>query len=144
VFTCILASSRITRSGSWKTDPSFLRGFCHTWEVLLGVLHDEEKMRSAPRYENGDGEHLAQGSPKRGGAAMTAGGEAWEVLLGVLHDEEKMRSAPRYENGDGEHLAQGSPKRGDMRRRYGDAAALRYSSGGTYGSVSSSSEQGCS
>jgi hypothetical protein len=26
VFTCILASSRITRSGSWKTDPSFLRG----------------------------------------------------------------------------------------------------------------------
>jgi hypothetical protein len=80
----------------------------------------------------------------RGGAATAAGGEAWEVLLGVLHDEEKMRSAPRYENGDGEHLAQGSPKRGDMRRRYGDAAALRYSSGGTYGSVSSSSEQGCS
>jgi hypothetical protein len=30
VFTCILASSRITRSRSWKTDPSFLRGFCHT------------------------------------------------------------------------------------------------------------------
>jgi hypothetical protein len=29
VFTCILASSRITRSGSWKTDPSFLRGFYH-------------------------------------------------------------------------------------------------------------------
>jgi hypothetical protein len=28
-FSCILASSRITRSGSWKTDPSFLRGFCH-------------------------------------------------------------------------------------------------------------------
>ncbi len=25
----ILASSRIPRSGSWKTDPSFLRGFCH-------------------------------------------------------------------------------------------------------------------
>jgi hypothetical protein len=24
VFTCILASSRITRSGSWKTDPSIL------------------------------------------------------------------------------------------------------------------------
>jgi hypothetical protein len=30
VFTCILASSRITQSGSWKTDPSFPRGFCHT------------------------------------------------------------------------------------------------------------------
>jgi hypothetical protein len=30
VFTCILASSRITQSGSWKTDPSFLRGFCHS------------------------------------------------------------------------------------------------------------------
>jgi hypothetical protein len=27
--TCILASLRITRSGSWKTDPSFLRWFCH-------------------------------------------------------------------------------------------------------------------
>jgi hypothetical protein len=119
------------------------------WEVLLGVLHDEEKMRSVPRYENGDGEHLAQGSSKRGGvkrggAATAAGGEAWEVLLGVLHDEEKMRSAPRYENGDGEHLAQGSPKRGDLRRRYGDVAALRYSSGGMDGSVSSSSERGCS
>jgi hypothetical protein len=30
VFACILASSRITRSGSWKTDPSFQGGFCHT------------------------------------------------------------------------------------------------------------------
>jgi hypothetical protein len=30
VFTCILASSRITRSGSWKTDLSFLRWFCHS------------------------------------------------------------------------------------------------------------------
>jgi hypothetical protein len=29
VFTCILASSRITWSGSWRTDPSFLRWFCH-------------------------------------------------------------------------------------------------------------------
>jgi hypothetical protein len=30
VCACILASSRITRSGSWKTDSSFLRWFCHT------------------------------------------------------------------------------------------------------------------
>jgi hypothetical protein len=29
VFTCILASSRITQSGSWKTDPSFQMWFCH-------------------------------------------------------------------------------------------------------------------
>jgi hypothetical protein len=29
VFACILASSRITQSGSWKTDPSFLRWFYH-------------------------------------------------------------------------------------------------------------------
>jgi hypothetical protein len=29
MFGCILASSRITWSGSWKTDPSFLRWFYH-------------------------------------------------------------------------------------------------------------------
>jgi hypothetical protein len=34
VFTCILASSRISRSGSWKTDPSFLRWFCHKLHVV--------------------------------------------------------------------------------------------------------------
>jgi hypothetical protein len=46
VFTCILASSRITRSGSWKTDPSFLRGFCHrlvrflwlTWRIIFLLI----------------------------------------------------------------------------------------------------------
>jgi hypothetical protein len=29
-------------------------------------MHDESKMKNAPRYENRDGEHLVQGSPKRG------------------------------------------------------------------------------
>jgi hypothetical protein len=31
-----------------------------------GVLHEEEWIGSVPRRENGDGEHLAHGSPKSG------------------------------------------------------------------------------
>jgi hypothetical protein len=38
---CILTSSRITRSGSWKTDRSFLRWFCHndslSYHLVMGV-----------------------------------------------------------------------------------------------------------
>jgi hypothetical protein len=40
MFTCILVSSRITRSGSWKTDPSFLRGFYHTWPIFVSKKLD--------------------------------------------------------------------------------------------------------
>jgi hypothetical protein len=51
---CILASSRITRSGSWKTDPSFLRWFYHkkvAWEkaqddveILAWPVEEPKKM----------------------------------------------------------------------------------------------------
>jgi hypothetical protein len=56
VFTCILASSRITRSGSWKTDPSFLRWFCHNNYGLVTFIfrikvHDQwgSKLRRSVR-----------------------------------------------------------------------------------------------
>jgi hypothetical protein len=38
VFTCIRSSSRITRSRSWKMDPSFLRWFCHNEGKALSPL----------------------------------------------------------------------------------------------------------
>jgi hypothetical protein len=45
---CILTSSRITRSGSWKTDPLFLRWFCYNIEKaspkdgIIGVEHIDD------------------------------------------------------------------------------------------------------
>jgi hypothetical protein len=47
VFACIIASSRITRSRSWKTDSSFLRWFCHNeasgsslWRPIIGEAEE--------------------------------------------------------------------------------------------------------
>jgi hypothetical protein len=66
VFTCILASSRITRSGSWKTDPSFLRWFCHRHHPLIFSL-----LRLSPRRA------CALGSPRwRRAAAADAAGDS--------------------------------------------------------------------
>jgi hypothetical protein len=45
VFACILALSRITRSGSCKTDCSFLRWFCHS---AAGTPRSTAVHRSAP------------------------------------------------------------------------------------------------
>jgi hypothetical protein len=39
VFACILASSRITRSGFQKMDPSFLRWFCHRLDQETRAPH---------------------------------------------------------------------------------------------------------
>jgi hypothetical protein len=45
----ILASSRITRSGSWMTDPSFLRWFCHRDHQSYSVCGTQE-IPYAPVY----------------------------------------------------------------------------------------------
>jgi hypothetical protein len=55
VFTCILASSRITRFRSWKTDPLFLRGFCHRDAVGAVLVSAVGVVPDSPG-EAGDGE----------------------------------------------------------------------------------------
>jgi hypothetical protein len=73
VFTSILASSRITRSGSWKTEPSFLRGFCHTklralwiyYEKFLTNLRFLFRMLPFTTEKDDDLEHSAQEQEER-------------------------------------------------------------------------------
>jgi hypothetical protein len=46
---CILVSSRITRSGTWKAEPSFLRWFYHTNFVHILSPFGNELIKHKPR-----------------------------------------------------------------------------------------------
>jgi hypothetical protein len=65
VFVCILALLRITQSGSWKTDPSFLRWLCHIRVIEIKVNLIEEAISLI---------NIILGFLARWGSIKTAGG----------------------------------------------------------------------